>query len=214
MTDSIKKLIEISSDSLSEEDPYFDNLKFNISGVLKAELQEMLRRKNGFYAFEAALHVLPSTLRDISPEMTLIKWNDVSLWKNEFTDENVSSSLFFAEDIFGVQFCVKDDAIYTFDPETCEFEEMCSSLEEWALTITKDYEVLTGFPVAHEWQVKHGRIQPNSRLLPKVPFICGGEFNIDNMHEVESVRGMKFRASIARQVQNLPDGAKLKLVLE
>jgi hypothetical protein len=49
------------------------------------------------------------------------------------------------------------------------------------------------------------------RLLPKLPFVLGGEYNLDNLYLANSVEGMRFRGSIARQIQNIPDGNKVVL---
>src|SRR5580698_6157623 len=47
------------------------------------ELFHMLEQKNGFYAFEYALHVFPLTS---DPETGLEGWNAESLWRNEYQD--------------------------------------------------------------------------------------------------------------------------------
>ena len=62
--------------------------------------------------------------------------------------------LFFAEDIFGTQFCIKSNKIYTFDPETGSIEYIADHIEGWAEIIMKDYNVLTGYPLAHESTIK------------------------------------------------------------
>ena len=61
------------------------------------------------------MHVLPSHSNEY--EFGLAEWNSDALWRHEY-GEMVDGCLFFAEDVFGGQFCVKDDAIYNFDPET------------------------------------------------------------------------------------------------
>ena len=73
-----------------------------------------------------------------------------------------------------------------------------------------DYEYVTGFPFSHDWQMKHGELKPKHRLVPGTLFVCGGEFDIDNLLEMESVKGMKFRADLAKQIRDLPDGTKIK----
>jgi hypothetical protein len=49
------------------------------------------------------------------------------------------------------------------------------------------------------------------RLLPKTPFVCGGKYQLDNLYSVEEVKGMQFRASIANQIRDLPDGSDVVL---
>jgi hypothetical protein len=118
---------------------------------------------------------------------------------------------YFGEDVFGVQFCIRDGAVCTFDPETGAFEVMARDLEEWASHVLDDYGMWTGHPIAHEWQAEHGQIPLGSRLVPITPFVLGGDFAVANVHALDAVKGMQFRASIAVQIRDLPDGAKVEL---
>ena len=135
--------------------------------------------------------------------MTLESWNSDNLWRKDDGDL-AQNCLFFAEDIFGGQFCIFNDKIYSFDPETGAKELVANQIEEWAKIILEDYNVLTGFPLAHKWQQEYGTLPINKRLLPKIPFVGGGTFTVDN-----SVKGMKVRADIAQQIYALPDGTKI-----
>src|SRR5512138_2055752 len=89
----------------------------------------VLNRTNGFYAFESALHVFPLEAR---PGIHGIdSWNAPELWRNRY-DGMADGLTFFAEDIFGGQFGIKGDAIYSFDPETGECSRLAGSVDEWA----------------------------------------------------------------------------------
>jgi hypothetical protein len=175
-------------------------------GRLGAELLQLLERKNGFYAFEAACQFFPAgPSRD---EPSLAKWNSRTLWKGHYA--GLAEGIFcFAQDIFGGQFVIKEEDVGTFDPETGDFVAVASSLDAFAGLLLDDYRVLTGQPVAHEWRQLHGRISSGSRLIPKRPFVLGGDFSVSNMIEIEMVRGMKIRADLALQIKDLPDGAKI-----
>ncbi|MCF5145083.1 SMI1/KNR4 family protein [Pseudomonas sp. PA-6-1D] len=171
----------------------------------------MLERCNGFYALESALHVFST--RSSQHEISIFDWNENSLWRDGY-DGLVDGCLFFAEDIFGGQFCIKNNKIYTFDPETGSLEFLAQDIEEWAQLLVSDYEVLTGYPLAHRWQKKNGQLAAGKRLLPKIPFVLGGGFVLDNLYSIDAVKGMKLRADIARQIKDLPDGAQIKLRLD
>ena len=84
--------------------------------------------------------------------------------------------LFFAEDAFGGQFALRDEHVVTFDPETGEAQALASSIEDWADQLLADFEFLTGQPLAHDWQARNGALPPGERLVPKVPFVLGGEY--------------------------------------
>lgn len=204
MNHSISKFLSIASESIASPIGAPDFL--TRWGTLGHELAEMLKSKNGFYAYESALLVRP--LNNACPPLGLQEWNAYDLWKMNYT-ENFSEVLFFAEDVFGGQYCINQNKICTFDPETAAFEAMSSSLGEWASDVMADYQFRTGFPLAHAWQIKNSPLLPGNRLLPKIPFVCGGKYDVENLYSITDVKGMLFRASLANQVRGLPDGAKI-----
>lgn len=204
---SLDKLLSNASSSLSEQEPALTDQLRRLPGSLADDLLKMLRKRNGFYALESALHVFPS--HSGRQEIGLDEWNEDALWRNEFKGM-ADGCLFFAEDLFGGQFCIKYGRVYTFDPETGAVDYLADDIEGWAKVILNDYDVLTGYPLAHQWQERHGRLPAKKHLLPKIPFVAGGEFELDNLYLVDAVEGMKFRAGIANQIKDLPDGAHIK----
>ncbi|PHM30269.1 SMI1/KNR4 family protein [Xenorhabdus innexi] len=172
------------------------------------ELSYLLNKKNGFYGFESALRVFP--YETIDGEIGLTDWNENSLWIDSYKDM-AKGALFFAEDIFGNQFCLKDDCIHTFDPETGLFDKLANSINEWSGLILDDYEVLTGYSLAHNWQSIHGPIQSGYRLAPKIPFVLGGAYELDNLYLARTCESMRVRADLALQIRSIPDGASIRM---
>lgn len=211
MMTSLDKLLSIASSRLSERGPEISVKLRSFAGPLTDDLLRMLRQRNGFYALESALHVFPT--HSSSQEICLDDWNESTLWRNAYK-ELADGCLFFAEDIFGGQFCIKDNLIYTFDPETGALDYLADDMEGWAKAIITDYEILTGYPLAHQWQQQNGPLPTKKRLLPKIPFVVGGEFKMDNLYSIDSVEGMRFRANIAIQIKELPDGSQIKFNFE
>ncbi len=208
MTKSIKKLCSISSEPLSATLPP-ENTDICKVGLINKEIVNLLRIKNGFYAFEYSLHVFPFTDEKL---MSIQRWNSFDLWRNEY-QELAENMLFFAEDAFGNQFCVHNQQICAFDAETGQTKIIASSLEKWAEVILSDYNLLTGYPLMHEWQAFNGPIPQTHRLVPKTPFVLGGEYSIKNLCSINSVIGMKSRGNLARQIKNCPDGTQIKFEL-
>lgn len=209
MHQSIAKLLSIASESIA--DPVGATGALNRWGTLGQELAEILNLRNGFFAYESALLVRP--LQHKRPPTGSLEWNASELWKVEYV-EDTSDAFFFAEDVFGGQYCIRHDEICTFDPETGLFETMSSSLGGWANDVMADYHFRTGFRLAHEWQRRNAPLLPGMRLLPKMPFVCGGKYDVDNLYSLVDVNGMLFRASIANQIRNLPDGAEIVLGID
>jgi hypothetical protein len=204
---SISKLLSISSNATSDREITLDDhWCANLPPNLLKELVSLLTSRNGFFAFEQALQVFPL---DDRMELDLKKWNSPNGWKAEYSWLN-DDVLFFAQDLFGVQFCISNAGVQKFDPETGELEALAVSLEQWAQLILNDYDFLTGHSLAKSWQIANGTLDFNNRLNPKVPFIAGGKFDISNLFSVKCEDGMKLRANLANQIRNLPDGATIQ----
>jgi hypothetical protein len=167
----------------------------------------MLERKNGFYAFESALHVFPLSSANC---MSLEEWNADSLWRNGYRDL-AEGLLFFAEDVFQDQYCVSAAGVLRFFSETGETMFLADSIENWAKRILADYKRETAWPVASKWQAENGPLPQGKRLMPKTPFFLGGEYSIGNLWVGDSVDGMRFKADLAMQTRSFPRGSKVRV---
>lgn len=203
----IEELISISSDSFNQEQVSLAPDLLLVAGKLGKELEQLLNKKDGFYAFESALRMFSSQESECS--YSLGQWNSPDLWRNHYAGL-IDDCLFFAEDIFGEQFCIKGDSIYAFDPETGDMEVIANSFESWAEEILSDYNVWTGYPLACEWQKSYGALTHQQRLMPKTPFVCGGQFELDNLLPINVVTGMRSRGNLARQIVDMPEGAQIQ----
>lgn len=207
MNSYIEKLLQISSSQLSKQPVVLSSELLDLAGGLAGELEGLLKKKNGFFAFESALRVFPHLTSVES--FGLADWNADGLWKNDYMGL-ADEALFFAEDIFGGQFCIKNGVICSFDPETAGFEDIAPNFESWAQKLLEDYNIWTGYSLAHEWQEANGKLANNMRLMPKLPFVCGGEFDLENLVPIEVVSGMRSRANLANQIASLPDGVEIE----
>jgi hypothetical protein len=207
MGENLEKLLAAASSALSDSPVVLDRELLASDDSVLAELVELLRKRNGFYAFESALHVFPSS--SVNGTIGLDRWNAEGLWRASYGDM-ASGCLFFAEDVFGGQFCIKGNQVYSFDPETGGLEAIANSLEAWAKAVIVDYEVMTGYPLAHAWQEKNGPLPQGKRLVPKVPFVVGGKYELGNLYLMEAARSMQLRGELANQIKDLPDGAQIQ----
>jgi hypothetical protein len=146
----VSKLIEISSAPVCTYRP----AGYSYAGARFAELLTMCERRNGFYAFESALFVLP--ISDTHDGMTLQKWNAPDTWKYAY-DGAANDVVCFGQDVFGEQFGIHDERVVIFHSETGEIEVLSETIEEWACRLLTEYELLTGYPIAHRWQMSQDR---------------------------------------------------------
>ena len=208
MRDSISKLLSICSNELAKPfDDIYGTLKLEPSSKFP-DYVALLKMRNRFYGFESALHVFPRTHEQ--DDFNVFSWNEEKLWRESYGGMT-DGHFFFAEDAFGGQFSLKEDGIYSFDPETGESQKMCENLSQWCDAILNDYDFLTGHSLMHQWQITHGKIKQNQRLVPVIPFVLGGEFSVKNLRAQQSVTAMRARGSIAVQIRDVPDGGPIKL---
>jgi len=119
--------------------------------------------------------------------------------------------LFFAEDVFGNQFGIKQNRIVSFEAETGMVEEFADSIAEWTSKILEDFDYLTGHSLAHAWQSLHTTLATTDRLLPKIPFMLGGEYAVENLYSVSGVKAMQWQGHLATQLRDFPDGTTIEL---
>jgi len=178
------------------------------SGV---QLFDLLRTCNGFTAFDGALHVFP--YGSSKQGFDLVQWNQDHLWRFAYRDFAIEH-VFFAEDAFGGQFSLKDGSVWSFEPETGESEVIASDLEAWSQVVLDDIDVMTGRPLAIESATTLGALEADRRLVPKLPIVLGGEYELANLYLGDPVEAMRFRGDIALQIRDLPEGAEVDLVLK
>ncbi|MCG6155967.1 hypothetical protein [Rubinisphaera margarita] len=162
---------------------------------------------NGAFVFESSLLILPTVGTFELPG--LVEWNAPDGWRQSYP---VPDDLaFFAMDVFGVQFGVCDRGVFRLEPESGELTAHAGDLEEWASKILDDYEVETGFPIAHEWQELHGSLPVGVRLLPQQPFILGGEYAVENLVPWPMSGMMEQFINLYKQIAELPDGQTVQI---
>ncbi len=210
LDEALQKLLSISSSEIVGTSVDADRARVYLQkwGPIGNNLTELLCLKNGFWAYESSLLLRP--FQSDSPPLGIVEWNQCDLWKDSYCG-SLGDYLFFAEDVFGCQFCLGQQGVCLFDPETCQFERLGDTLGGWAKVVLDDYEYRTGYPLSHSWQLKNGPLLSGSRLLPRVPFVLGGKFELENLYTCNDVEGMRFRSSIANQIRDVPDGADVIL---
>lgn len=208
----IETLIQTAGPALIQTPPEVPQFMQDSQNPRMQELLQLLQLKNGFFAFKSALHVFPAYA---PPEglMSLVEWNQPDLWRQGY-GEMARDCLFFAQDLFGVQFCIYQEEIYSFDPETGDKEKMGATLEDWATEILKDPNLTTGFSLAKKWIQAQDYMKPNERLVPIQAFVLGGAFDLDNLQAQDAVQAMRSRAQLALQIQQVEDDQDIQIHLE
>ncbi|MDI3359360.1 hypothetical protein QQF21_12250 [Lelliottia sp. V89_10] len=64
------------------------------------------------------------------------------------------------------------------------------------------------------WQKLHGAIPPGHRLVPKIPFVTGGEYDIENLYLECTYKSLIARANLALQIRDIPNGNSIKMITQ
>ena len=211
MGPNLKTLLSLSAD-VERRAPAIDRLlPFGLCPDRRDELVEIYRHRNGFVAFEQALQVFP--VGGGSAMLDVLWWNSPDVWRSSYGDMT-DGCFFFAQNIFGDQFCIKGDTIHEFNCETGDCEEIATAFETWSRVVLEDYFAVTGYPLAHDWQIRHGNLAFDQRLVPKIPFVMGGTPSVETVYAMDAVRAMRMHGEIAVQIRDLPDGTRVRFVFD
>ena len=203
---NIAKLLSVSSGALCPE-VSGDNTHDIFKMPFASHLHSLLQMANGFYAFEGALYVRPT--RSQQNFVGVYEWNAKDLWKQYYPCPPVDL-ICFAEDVFGCQFALdKNGNVYKFDSETGDGVHHSDNIDEWASLLIDDYNYETGYSLAHTWQINYGMLKPEVRLVPRIPFVLGGEYRIENLVATNAIDGMVSRGNLACKIHDLPDGTAI-----
>jgi hypothetical protein len=108
-----------------------------------------------------------------------------------------------------------DGKYWRICPEDTYCKEIASNYDELK-TLTSGEEFL------HDWYMKNLVSLANDRLGPltegrkyclKVPAIMGGAYGGDNLATINFIELIRFSGDIAKQVNELPDGTHVKMVI-
>lgn len=204
----LEKLANTASVAVLPPPPVLSVETGRLAGNMYGQLLRAFEVKNGFNAFGGALCVLPAGVsRDA---MSIDVWNSNGLWRTTYGDL-ASGCLFFAFDAFCGQYCLFENEVWRFDPESGGRTFFSHGLEEWACRILGDSDQETGEPLVKAWEAQFGPLKQGHRLFAKYPFVLGGAFEIENLRAVDAVAGMRHLGELATQLHDLPDGARVDL---
>lgn len=165
---------------------------------------------DGYY-FNKSLHIYGASSKykfhDINYRTKFIK----DLY-NKIIDND--SLVCFAEDALGNQFVFYSKGIGLLFIESGELEYLAENFAKWLEVLNGELDYYTGESLFVEWGNSNGNIDYNMRLTPKMPFVLGGEFGIDNLYNADFEKVMNFNADLANQIYDLPDGASLDIKFE
>ncbi|WP_394846852.1 hypothetical protein LZC95_05225 [Pendulispora brunnea] len=163
-------------------------------------VSSLLAIKNGFYAFNQALHVFSDAGTPREPG--LIEWNSPKCWKQFYGA--AARGIHFAEDCFGNQFQCIDGRISLLTVDRATSRVIAETIDDWAHLILDDPCRWAKQHVSDEWQRKYGRLAPGDRLVTEISPLAGGDFSHLNARAEEEIEAMRYRGRRLRELQKHP----------
>lgn len=203
---------------LQEQDKNFDltEINFGLLSKYKTKINDfsyfdfILKSNNGGFFFQKSLQIY-SYLK----ESNFCNIETVNNTLNKEYQDLYKGLIAFGQDIFGNQFSFDTTGnVFLFNIETSERSPITGSFRDWISIMAEDLDYYTGIKVAEVWYSKKTNMDYNQRLCPKIPFVAGGEYNIDNLYAETFPRFIEVNANIAKQVYNLPDGTKVEIKIK
>ncbi|UGU18159.1 SMI1/KNR4 family protein [Sinomicrobium kalidii] len=179
--------------------------------VRDANYLEFIKAFNGGYFYNNSL-ILFGFSKEKNSQFNIVYMNDVF---NEHYQNLVEGLYFFGQDVFGNPFAFKDGKIVFFNLESGDLEIIANDFEEWLDVLYNDLDYYTGKSLALELSVNQRKgLAVDRRLCPKYPFILGGDYTIANLTLKDYRENVAYNSDIAKQVYNLPEGSKIKIVIK
>lgn len=173
-------------------------------GAVPVALFEVLREVNGFIIGNGVLHVRGAS--------TVPEWHSLrEAWQGENRFAKLYEGLEaedipFAQDSFGDQFLLRDGAVWRLFAETGEVEEMAVDLNEFWERVTEDAEGYLNVPAAD--------LAPGQLLLAYPPYCVGDTERQVGLTKLPAAEVIRFHATLAAQLKDVPEGAKIKFNIQ
>lgn len=162
------------------------------------------------YQSNSERHLLSNALWIFDPQ-DIVDGKFTELYLGTIASGQTGQPVPFAADAFGDLYAVSGSTILKVETETGVMDAVAHNLEEWASVILADPDVEVGESFLREWERTHGTMSKGERLHPRMPFIFGGGYDDENIVAMPLPEILKFRAELARQTSDLPDGARITL---
>lgn len=195
LDNSVDQTLLIRYKEILKDDQYFDFIK-SIG--------------NGGFFFNQSLHIYSFISTSDFFNIQLV--NDVLSKEFGYLFEGLFS---FGQEVFGNQFAFdkSDGSIVLFNVETGDRERLSDDFEGWLKYLIENLDYLTGNGFVKSW-CEVNSFHYNQRLVPKVPFVIGGEYEMKNFYASAFPKFLLYYADLAKQIHNLKDGEKVRLRIE
>lgn len=176
---------------------------------LPKELAALLQVTNGFIQFHGGFHVRGACL---APAWHSLRdaWVGDNAFHRLYPDVT-ADDIPFAEDCMGDQFLLRDGTVWHLFAETGEVESLESSFAEFMQNVLDDPGEHLGLHPLLQFQREGGHLQAGQLLAAYPPFCLEESDDGVTLKAIPGAERRRFLADFAKQMRELPDGAKLDI---
>ncbi len=180
-------------------------IETNSLNITDADYLAFIDKVNGGFFFGRSLLLYPFLKANEYPSIFYINEALTKLYGSL-----VNGLISFAQDVFGNQFCfdTANNHVVMFTIEDAGRTIMADSCNGWLDVLASDVDFYTGKPYAAMWLAEND-LAINQVICPKIPFIIGGDYKIDNFYAASFPDFLAFHADFTKQIHQLPNGTKV-----
>ena len=174
-----------------------------------AEIVSAFELHNGFVALDGGLHVRGACL---GPD-----WHSLRVaWEGQLALHSLypavlESDIPIAEDCFGDQYLIRDGAVVHLSAETGDVEKLDMNWPEFLRHADEDPVEFLMLSQLVRFLGDGGKINPGQLLSVYPPFIAKECVN-PSLRAIPALERRSFLADFAKQIRDLPNGAKIQSV--
>jgi len=175
---------------------------------LPSELSALLLEENGLVAYGGGFHI-----RGVAREPTWHSLRHAWLGADSIAihyAEVQPADIPFAEDALGDQFLWREGLVHRLSSETGEVIALNVDLPEFVMSVQRAPGEYLSLEPLQAFEATGNRLLPG-QLLSVYPPYCVSHESIRSMRAVSSGEHLRFLASFARQIGDLPDGSRLDI---
>lgn len=168
----------------------------------------LLQQLNGFVAYAGGLH-LRGAVREPLWHSLRAAWEGATALHVLYPTV-LPTDVPFAEDALGDQFLLRDEVVFRLNGETGDVQSLDVGLSSFLEHASGDpREYLNLAPLEQFW-ADGGRLLPGQLLSAYPPFVAAESAAGVSLRAVPAADRLAFLASLAHQLREVPDGAKIR----
>jgi hypothetical protein len=173
---------------------------------------ELLKQVNGFVAYSGGLHVR-GAVRE--PE-----WHSLrAVWEGPAALHVLYSAVDamdvpFGQDALGDQFLLRDGVVYRLVGETGTLQGLDVDLNSFLEQVSADPRGYLNLAPLERFWADGGRLLPGQLLSVYPPFVAKESAAGVSLRAIPAADRVVFLASLARQLRDVPDGARIEFKIE